>query len=102
MDYKTFLDLILALDNKTTPEAMMYFWRVLDLEKCGRLSPKAITYFYNDIFDGLRSTGYEMPFAENIVIEVFDILACNDSRGPTFDSFIKSGQGHTSRIPMLE
>ena len=74
MDYKTFLDLYLALEYKSTIEAMSYFWRVLDIDKCGRLTPSAIKYFYSDIYDSLRATGYEAPSVENVIIEIYDIL----------------------------
>jgi hypothetical protein len=33
-----------------------------------------------DIYDSLKATGYEAPSAENVVVEIFDILGCNDAR----------------------
>ncbi len=39
---QTFLDLYLALEYKSTVEAMTYFWRVLDIDKCGKLTSAAI------------------------------------------------------------
>ena len=100
MDYKTFLDLYLALEYKSTVEAMSYFWRVLDIDKCGRLTPNAIKYFYADIYDSLRATGYEAPSVENIIIEIYDILAC--SSDPKFLDFITSEQGHTVISMLLD
>jgi len=94
MDYKAFLDLCLAIENKTTIESMTYFWRALDLDRTGRLSPKTITYFYRGVHDALRSVNYDAPNPANIVIEVFDLVGCNDPRGPTFSDLVKSGQGH--------
>jgi hypothetical protein len=34
----------------------------------------------SDIYDSLKATGYEAPSAENVVVEIFDILGCNDAR----------------------
>lgn len=102
MDYKTFLDLILALENKTTVESLSYFWRVLDVDQCGRLSPNNIKYFYRDIQFSLRSTGYDATSLENITVEIYDMLACSDQRGPTFEEFVKSGQGHTVISMLLD
>jgi serine/threonine-protein phosphatase 2A regulatory subunit B'' len=102
MDYKTFLDLLLALEYRATLESMTYFWRILDLDRSGRLSPATIKYFYKDIFESLKSTGYEAPLAENIAVEIFDILACNDSRGPTFQDLVSSDQGHTVISMLLD
>ena len=31
MDYKTFLDFVLAMENKKTPQSLHYFWRILDV-----------------------------------------------------------------------
>jgi len=94
MDYKLFLDLVLALENKQSVESLAYFWRILDLDKTGRLSPSNITYFYTDVYESLRASSYDAPLPANVVVEVFDILACNDPRGPTFADLVKSGQGH--------
>jgi serine/threonine-protein phosphatase 2A regulatory subunit B'' len=96
MDYKGFLDLILALENRSTPESMMYFFRILDIEKCGRLSPAAIQFFFRDIFESLHATGYDVTTYSNIIVEIYDMLSCSDTaRGPTFDELVKSGQGST-------
>jgi serine/threonine-protein phosphatase 2A regulatory subunit B'' len=96
MDYKGFLDLVLALENKTTPESMMYFFRALDIEKCGRLSPSSIQFFFRDICESLRSTGYDVTTFSNIIVEIYDMLSCKDTlRGPTFEEIVKSGHGST-------
>jgi hypothetical protein len=102
MDYRTFLDLILALENKMTIESMSYFFRILDIDKCGRLTPESIMYFYKDVCETLKKTNYEAPTPANMVVEVFDILACNDSRGPTFQELANSGQGHTVISMLLD
>lgn len=102
MDYKAFLDLCLALENKATVESMSYFWRTIDIEKCGRLTPTAIAYFYRGIYESLRSVNYDAPNPANIQVEVYDILGCNDPRGPTFDELCKSGQGHVVLSMLLD
>jgi hypothetical protein len=102
MDYRTFLDLVLALENKLTVESMSYFFRILDIDKCGRLTPASIRYFYKDIHETLKSTKYDAPPVANMVVEVFDILSCNDPRGPTFQELVSSGQGHTVISMLLD
>ena len=49
LDYAGFVRLILALENPTSPASIRYFWRVLDLDQSGRLTPMKIKYFYGDI-----------------------------------------------------
>ena len=102
MDYKTFLDYVLAIENRSSQESLQYFWRVLDIDRTGRLSKEVISYFYRDIYDVLKSSNYDAPSVNNVIVEVFDILACNDSRGPTFQDMIKSGQGHTVVSMLLD
>eukprot|EP01042_Synura_sphagnicola_P000291 gene291-303_t len=73
IDYKSFLDLILALENPKTPQSMQYLFRLLDLDKSGYISPMAMTYFYNDISEMLRSNGYCAPPIEHLKLEIFDM-----------------------------
>ena len=37
---------MLALEYRATVESMSYFWRILDLDRQGRLSPASIKFFY--------------------------------------------------------
>ena len=39
IDYKSYLDFVLAMTYKGTPEALAYFCRLLDIRKSGRLTP---------------------------------------------------------------
>ena len=34
----------------------------------------------SDIYENLKTSGYEAPSADYVVVEIFDILACNDPR----------------------
>lgn len=102
MDYKTFLDVVLAIENKTTIEALEYWWRILDIDKCGRLTKENIAYFYRGVYDILRLNKYEAPSISNVIVEIFDIVGCNDSRGPTFEDLVKSGNGHIVAFMLLD
>lgn len=33
MDYKTFLDFVLAMENRKTIPSLQYFWKILDVYK---------------------------------------------------------------------
>ena len=102
MDYKTFLDLVLALENKSNSQSLVYFWRVLDIEKSGRLSRSVIEYFYKDIYTCLRALGYETPTLEDIIIEINDIVSCDHPIGPCFEDLVRSNQGHTVITMLLD
>ncbi|CAM9597022.1 unnamed protein product [Ectocarpus sp. 6 AP-2014] len=95
MDYKTFLDLVLAMDNKQTRQAMQYFWRVLDVQGKGRLTISTIHLFFRDIAHALEEGGFETPTTDDVKDEIFDMVKPAD---PTFISLadlLASGAGHT-------
>jgi len=49
MDYKTFLDFFLAMENKSTREALQYFWKLIDIHQCGYVDGFTINYFFRAI-----------------------------------------------------
>lgn len=46
MDYRGFLDFVLAMENKKTPESIQYFWRVLDVYHKGAIDTFIINMFF--------------------------------------------------------
>ena len=59
MDYKTFVNFALAIDNPITEQSLRYFWKVIDYDKSGRLTYSKLAYFYRDIKETLNSIEYE-------------------------------------------
>lgn len=49
MDYKTYLDFVLALENRREPQALTYFFRILDVRQEGSLNIFVFNYFFRDI-----------------------------------------------------
>lgn len=49
MDYKTFLDFVLAMENKKSPQALQYFFRVLDVFHKGALDTFVINMFFRAV-----------------------------------------------------
>lgn len=98
MDYKCFLDFVLAFENRNSESSLLYMWRILDINKDGLLTPSTIRLFFRDISAILLNTGYDAcPSAEDVVIEVRDMVggAIDVSEGVTLRQIIKSGQGYT-------
>ena len=102
LDFKGFLDLVLALGNKVSSQSLTYFWKIIDVDKSGRLSEQNIIYFYKEIFSSLKEHGCDAPEIQNVTMEIFDILSCQDPRGPTLQEVIKSGQGHIVMSMLLD
>ena len=53
MSYKGFLEFVLAMDNKNTPEAIQYFWRILDVYHKGAIDSFIINMFFRSIIQKL-------------------------------------------------
>lgn len=92
MDYKGFVNFLLAVESLSdfSKEALLYFWRILDLDRSGRLSREKIKYFYKDISRCLKNIGYEAPSEESVVLEVFDLLSCNAAEGATLQDMVRA------------
>ncbi|KAF4520477.1 hypothetical protein B566_EDAN004728 [Ephemera danica] len=46
MDYKTYLDFVLALENRAEPQALHYIFRILDVKGQGYLDVFSLNYFF--------------------------------------------------------
>jgi serine/threonine-protein phosphatase 2A regulatory subunit B'' len=55
MDYKTFLDFVLAMENKKSPQALQYFWRVLDVYNKSAIDTFVINMFFRAVIKKLES-----------------------------------------------
>lgn len=94
LDFVGFLNLVLALENKTSLPSLEYFWKIFNVDLSGRLTAQTIDHFYLDVQDLLNRARYHAAPSNVIVNEVFDLLNCNSTEGATFESFKKSGNGH--------
>ncbi|CAM9198360.1 unnamed protein product [Chrysoparadoxa australica] len=92
MDYKTFLDFVLAMENKQTVQALAYFWKILDVRHDGSLCS---CYFYSDIVKKLAEGGFEAPNASDVKDEIWDMVKPEDGERITFQDLVRSGVGHT-------
>lgn len=46
MDYKSYLDFVLALDNRNSPQGLRYLFRIMDVDNKGYLHPGDLNFFY--------------------------------------------------------
>jgi len=46
IDYKTYLDLVLALENRQEPQSLQFLFRILDVNNQGYLDTFCFNYFY--------------------------------------------------------
>jgi len=95
MDYKTYLDFILALENKKDPQSIQYFFRVLDINNKGYLDRFSLNYFFRAIQEQMTENGQEpVPFSD-VSDEIFDMIKPADPTRITLRDIINSGKGGT-------
>jgi len=95
MDYKSFLDFVLAMENKKTKEGLSYLFRLLDVKRVGYLDSFAISYFFRDIIQILRDNGFEAASLEDVKDEIFDMVKPKDPLRITLEDLIVSKCGGT-------
>merc|ERR1712072_1394171 len=79
LDYKSYLDLVLAMSYKSTPQSLNYFFRLLDVHKRGRLSTLEVSYFFRAILEKFEELGEDPNCTvESVLDEIFDMVNPND------------------------
>ena len=59
MDYKTFLDFVLAMEYKTSPASQAYFFRILDQDSRGYLDARTIGFWFRAVSEKMALLGHE-------------------------------------------
>ncbi|XP_061424672.1 serine/threonine-protein phosphatase 2A regulatory subunit B'' subunit gamma [Lethenteron reissneri] len=95
MDYKTYLDFVLALENRKEPAALQYFFKLLDVQSKGYLNVFSLNYFFRAIQDQMRAHGQEPVSFQDVKDEVFDMVKPQDPLHITLADLISSNQGDT-------
>uniref|UniRef100_A0A915KQ75 Serine/threonine-protein phosphatase 2A regulatory subunit B'' subunit gamma n=1 Tax=Romanomermis culicivorax TaxID=13658 RepID=A0A915KQ75_ROMCU len=95
MDYKAFLDFVLAMENKNDPSSLQYFLRILDVRQLGYLDAFAINYFFRSIRKALEEQDQPPVSFEDIKDEIFDMVKPENQLRITLKDLTKSQQGGT-------
>uniref|UniRef100_A0A2P2IBC3 Serine/threonine-protein phosphatase 2A regulatory subunit B'' subunit gamma n=2 Tax=Hirondellea gigas TaxID=1518452 RepID=A0A2P2IBC3_9CRUS len=93
MDYKTYLDFVLALENQKEPQALHYFFKILDIDSKGHLTVFTLNYFFRSIQDQMRQHNHEPVHFQDVKDEIFDMVKPADSCKITLQDMVNSGQG---------
>lgn len=93
-DFKVFLDFVLAMENRSSPPALLWFFRMLDIEKKNILSSFTVRLFFRDVVRTLQEEGFEAPLVDDVATEIFDMARPVDpSRGITLEDLLACGVG---------
>ncbi|CAH0550349.1 unnamed protein product [Brassicogethes aeneus] len=102
MDYKTYLDLVLALENRSEPQALAFLFRILDIKECGYLDAFTLNYFFRAIQDQMEAHGADPVSFEDVKDELFDMVKPKDPQKITLADLQASGQGETFVSILIE
>uniref|UniRef100_T1J5W6 Serine/threonine-protein phosphatase 2A regulatory subunit B'' subunit gamma n=1 Tax=Strigamia maritima TaxID=126957 RepID=T1J5W6_STRMM len=95
MDYKTYLDFVLALENRRDPQALQYLFRILDIEGKGYLNVFALNFFFRAIQEQMQVQGQDPVFFADVKDEIFDMVKPKDPLKITLQDLIECGHGDT-------
>jgi Ca2+-binding EF-hand superfamily protein len=93
MDYKTFLDFVLAMENKNTREALQYFWKAIDIHHAGYIDGMVINYFFGDIVRMLKHRTFDVASVDDVKNEIFDMVKSSQPGVITLQDLVNCRQG---------
>lgn len=102
MDYKTYLDLVLALENRAEPQSLAFLFRILDLQGKGYLDAFTLNYFFRAIQEQMRAHGTEPVSFQDVKDELFDMVRPKDPEKITLTDLLACGQGDTFVSILIE
>lgn len=96
IDYKTYLDFVLAIENRKTNQSLQYFWRILDIHGKGGLDSFTINVFFKEILGKLATKDPEAEKnfkIEDVKDEIFDMAKPKSPHCITLEDLVASGIG---------
>eukprot|EP00388_Colpodella_angusta_P007922 GDKJ01022005.1.p1 GENE.GDKJ01022005.1~~GDKJ01022005.1.p1 ORF type:complete len:450 (+),score=74.94 GDKJ01022005.1:27-1352(+) len=93
IDFKTFLDFLLAVENQNTVAGMAYYFKLLDMKKNNKIDVAIIKYFYASVAKVLTVRDFDPVNEDDVVDEIFDMIRPANPNYFTFQDLISCGQG---------
>ncbi|RXH80270.1 hypothetical protein DVH24_041417 [Malus domestica] len=102
MDFDSFLDFVLALENKDTPEGLTYLFRCLDLQGRGYLTTADIHSLFRDVHQKwIEGGNYELCI-EDVRDEIWDMVKPADPLRITLADLLACKQGGTVASMLID
>jgi len=96
IDYKSYLDFVLATTYKGTAESLGYFLRLLDIEKAGGLTAFDVCYFFRAVVDKFAEFNDEANCeVDDVSSEIFDMVKPKDPMLITLHDLVACKVGDT-------
>ncbi|WRX19750.1 hypothetical protein QQP08_012237 [Theobroma cacao] len=102
MDFESFLDFVLALENKDTPEGLTYLFHCLDLHVRGYLTTADIHSLFRDVHQKwIEGGNYELCI-EDVRDEIWDMVKPVDPLRITLADLLACKQGGTVASMLID
>ncbi|KZV51221.1 tonneau [Dorcoceras hygrometricum] len=102
MDFESFLDFVLALENKDTTEGLTYLFRCLDLGGRGFLTTADIHTLFRDVHQKwIEGGNYELCI-EDVRDEIWDMVKPSDPLMITLADLLACKQGGTVASMLID
>lgn len=102
MDFESFLDFVLALENKDTPEGLTYLFRCLDLNGRGFLTTADIHSLFRDVHQKwIEGGNYELCI-DDVRDEIWDMVKPADPLRITLSDLLTCKQGGTVASMLID
>ncbi|GBG70700.1 hypothetical protein CBR_g7999 [Chara braunii] len=95
MDLNNFLDFVLAIENKHTPEGLSYIFRCLDLHGRGYLTILDVYTLFRAVHRKWIECGHYDLFVEDVKDEIWDMVKPKDPLKITLQDLLDCKQGDT-------
>ncbi|GET87622.1 hypothetical protein, conserved [Leishmania tarentolae] len=100
--YEDFVWFCLSEEDKSTPQAIRYWFRVLDLDGDGVLSVYELRQFYNATRDRIAQYVQEgLATFEDVVCQVFDMMRCSEYRGLFLSDLMREPEATAVALNLL-
>lgn len=95
VDYKIYLDFVLAKENMRTDQSLRFFARLLDANDDGKITRQIITRFWEGIATHKLMAQAEPLRSIDICNEIFDMIRPKQPGFIAVKELVESGYGHT-------
>ncbi|KAJ0914907.1 putative guanylate cyclase activating protein [Helianthus annuus] len=102
MDFESFLDFVLALENKDTPEGLTYIFKCLDLQGKGYLTAADIHILFRDVREKWIQVGNYELCTEDVRDEIWDMVKPVDPLRITLSDMLQCKQGGTIASMLID
>jgi Ca2+-binding EF-hand superfamily protein len=95
MDFKAYLDFVLASEYRRTPASMRYIFRALDADGAGALTLPTLRRHFGEVAAKMAAAGHDPVDEANACDEAFDMTHPATPGRITLEDIRASGCGHT-------